>query len=310
MKENKSAYKTKFEWSYLKPVYWPSWVAVFFLLLIAILPLSVSDKLAYFLGGLARRINAKRRRIARQNIELCFPSLSEQEKKNFLRRNFRAQIRSVLHYGVFWWMPVPLLKRYFEIKGQENIEASRQAGRSVILLAAHSVALEASLAISYYYPVTGFIKIIKNKLINWLVFCGRSRLGAVLYRRESGLRPIIKDVRAGQVLLYFVDEDLGRERSIFAPFFGIEKATVPVLGRLAGVCNADVLPCMACYDEEQHKYVINVMPTLDDFPQQDDMLDAIKMNQYLEQAVNLCPDQYFWTFRLFRTRPGEEDKFY
>jgi lauroyl-KDO2-lipid IV(A) myristoyltransferase len=160
------------------------------------------------------------------------------------------------------------------------------------------------------YLGSGVFKPMKNKLVDWFVARGRSRHGSYLYSREAGLRPIIKDVRAGNVMFYLPDEDLGRERSIFAPFFGVEKATVPVLGKMAKVCKADVLPCMAEYDVKTRRYIIHILPPLKDFPSGDDYHDTVAMNVALEEIVRLCPTQYFWMMKLFKTRPQGQARIY
>lgn len=73
-------YNTEFKWSYLKPVYWGTWLAILCLWLIMFLPPVIQDKLANLLGYLARNINKKRRRIARKNIDTCFTDLTDEEK--------------------------------------------------------------------------------------------------------------------------------------------------------------------------------------------------------------------------------------
>jgi len=112
------------------------------------------------------------------------------------------------------------------------------------------------------------------------------------------------------MLFYFSDEVLGRERSFFAPLFGHAKATIPVLGRLAKSCHAEVLPLMGCYDYKKHQYQVRVLPALENFPQGDDLMDATLMNQSIETLVRLCPAEYFWTFKFFNTRPEGEAKIY
>ena len=304
-------YKVKFDMDFLKPTYWTTWLAVFVLFTFMFLPAKLTDFLGNVLGDLARNINNKRRRIARKNLELCFPDIGPLERKELLKKNFRAQMRSALHYGLFWWAPKFILKKRIILKGQEYIEESQKAGRSVIIMTSHSVGLEAAVsAVTMRYPISGPFKLMKNKVINWLVAKCRTRFGTIIYTREAGLRPIIKDVRAGQVMFYLPDEDQGKERSIFVPFFGVPKATIPVLGRLAKTCNADVLPCISCYDEKQHKYIVHILPALKDFPAGDDEKDTIRMNEAIEDTVRLCPAQYFWTLKLFRTRPDGEKKFY
>ena len=304
-------YDMSFKLEYLKPVYWGTWLAIIFLFFIMFLPVAAQDALANKMGDLFRNINKKRRRIARTNINLCFPELNEEEKKELIRRNFRHQARSILYYGLLWWAPKFMLSKRIVFRGQENIELSLKNKRSVIFMAAHSLGLEAAVsAATMSYPSSGPFNPMKNKLVDWFVAKGRARHGGILYTREAGLRPIIKDVRAGCTMFYLPDEDLGESRSIFAPFFGVQKASVPVLGRLAKSCKADVLPCMACYDEEKHQYVIHVLPAIKDFPRGDDYADAVAMNQALEQIIRLCPAQYFWTMKLFKTRPEGEPRFY
>jgi len=308
---SKLVYKTRFEWAYLKPVYWTSWLWVLLLYGFYVLPDGVTNWLANRLGDLARFSHKKRFLIAQKNIQLCFPDLSDAEKENLIKQHYRAQMRSVLHYGLVWWASRKTLAEKIIIKGQENIDASLKKGRSVIIMTSHSVGLEMAVsAITMRYPVSGPFKVLKNPVTNWFVAKGRTRFGTIIYSREAGLRPIIKDVQAGQLMFYLPDEDLGKDRSIFVPMFNVQKATVPVLGRLAKNCHADVLPCISCYDEKQKKYIIHVLPAMQDFPQGDDKLDATRMNQAIENTVHICPAQYFWTLRLFRTRPEGEERFY
>jgi len=304
-------YDTRFKMEYLKPAYWGVWLAVVFLWLFILMPAPLLDAVANKLGDLIRNVNKKRRRIARINIDLCFPELSDEEKKELIRQNYRHQARSFLYYGIIWWAPDFILKKRIVFEGRENIESSLANNRSVIFMAAHSLGLEAAVsAATLSYPSSGPFNPMKNKLVDWLVAKGRSRHGGILYTREAGLRPIIKDVRGGCTMFYLPDEDLGADRSIFAPFFGVEKASVPVLGRLSKSCRADVLPTMACYDEEKHRYVIHVLPAMKDFPTGDDYNDTLAMNKSLEKIIRLCPSQYFWIMKLFKTRPDGEAKLY
>jgi len=311
--KSKSAlvYDTRFKLEYLKPAYWGVWLAVVFLWLFIFLPAPLLDAVANKLGDLIRNVNKKRRRIARINIDLCFPELSDEEKKELIRQNYRHQARSFLYYGIIWWAPEFILKKRIVFKGRENIEKSLANNRSVIFMAAHSLGLEAAVsAATLNYPSSGPFNPMKNKLVDWLVAKGRSRHGGILYTREAGLRPIIKDVRGGCTMFYLPDEDLGADRSIFVPFFAVEKASVPVLGRLSKSCRADVLPTMACYDEEKHQYVIHVLPAMKDFPTGDDYDDTLAMNKSLEEIIRICPSQYFWIMKLFKTRADGQAKLY
>jgi lauroyl/myristoyl acyltransferase len=112
-------------------------------------------------------------------------------------------------------------------------------------------------------------------------------------------------------LIYPADEDLGAvSQCAFAPFFGVQKATVPVLGRLAKITRSKVFTCFSHYDFDRSRYVVRVLPPIQGLSGDDDVADAQAMNVSIEQAVNHCPEEYLWALRLFQTRPEGESSVY
>lgn len=127
-----------------------------------------------------------------------------------------------------------------------------------------------------------------------------------MYAREQGLRPVLRAIRGGRDFYYLADEDLGPQHTVFAPFFGIEKATVPALGRLAQMSAAKVIPAMGIYDVDKDQYALVLAKPLEDFPQGEELADTTQMNQALEALIRRYPEQYLWTQKLFKTRPERE----
>jgi len=78
------AYDARFKASYLKPAYWSTWISIALLWLVKLMPAARQDSLANIIGDLLRSMSAKRRRIARKNLQLCFPELKENEIKELL----------------------------------------------------------------------------------------------------------------------------------------------------------------------------------------------------------------------------------
>jgi len=275
----------------------------------------VLDRVGNRLGEYAAKKNRKRFNIARVNLSLCFPAKSEQDIEDMVLEHFRAQLRSAMHLFIVWWRPVFMVRRKIVREGFDQIDHYRQQGKQVIVLLCHSVGLDFAVAsISMDYNTNGPYKPMRNEVIDFMFTHGRSRFGAKfggkLFTREDGLRPLIKETRAGKVLIYLADEDLGGENPVFAPFFAEPKATIPVLGRMAKVCNAVVLPCVSCYDPEIRKYRVKMLPVIEDFPSGDDVVDSTAMNKAIESGVLECPSQYLWTFRYFQTRPEGEAPVY
>ena len=305
----------KFRWALLSPSHWPTWFGLILFFIFTLLPLGVVDRCALRLGKYAANKNKKRFNIARINLSLCFPDKSEAQIEKMVLGNFQAQIRSVLHYFIIWWRPVSWVRSKIETQGFEMIKHYQQQDKNVIILLTHNVGLEfACTAISMDYASTGPFKAMRNPVINWMIAWGRLRfgtkLGGKLFTREDGLRPLIREARAGSVLVYLADEDLGEQHSIFAPFYGVSKATLPVLGRLAKATDAVVLPCTSCYQPEKKKYLVKMLPRIEGLPSGDDVADSTMMNLAIQSAIEVCPVQYLWTLRYFQTRPEGEASVY
>lgn len=305
----------RFQLSFLHPRHWLVWVALLLFFIITLLPVSIIDWLGLRLGKIVASKNNKRFNIIKTNLALCFPDKSHAEIETMVVKNFQAQYRSLLHYYILWWRPGFVLRKKIHKTGFEQITHYQQQGKNIIILLVHTVGLDfAGVAISMDNKTTAPYKPVRNPVVDWLIANGRLRFGkpygSKLFTREDGLRPLIRETRSGTILVYLADEDLGKKSSIFAPFYGVQKATIPLLGRLAKSCDAVVLPCVSCYDTGRRRYSIQLLPKIEGFPVGNDEQDSQKMNQAIEQAVERCPAQYLWALRYFKTRPEGEKSVY
>ena len=144
---------------------------------------------------------------------------------------------------------------------------------------------------------------------------GRKRFGLMLVERQTGLRPLIRNILRGSVLYYLPDQDPGLQwnarGAVFAPFFGVTAATWATLGRLAELTEATVIPCATKILENGQGFEIIFNPALENFPTGDPIVDTETMNRAIEDLVREIPNQYFWVHRRFKTQPsGESDNPY
>ena len=300
-----------FKLSFIQPKFWLTWVGLMLFYLFSLLPLSVINMVGERLGEYVAKKNKKRFDIATVNLSLCFPEKTQAEIKTMLLDHARVHVRGLMQYGLIWWAPLSRLDKIIEVEGFEQIDQLLAQKRNIILLTCHHAGLEfTGIGLSRRYACSGPYKPLRNEVVNWVIARGRARLGTIAYTREEGFRPLIRDTRKGRLLIYLADEDLGADVSVFAPFFGVQKATISVLGRLTKSCDAAVLPCIACYDNEKSKYVVKLLPQIENFPSGDDVIDATMMNKAVEDMIHQCVMQYFWTLRLFQTRPPGEESLY
>jgi len=292
------------------PRYWPTWVGLGVFRLISLLPLPVLWVLGGALGDLVRLLDRRRRHVARRNLEACFPEMPAAERDTLLRGHFRALMRAALYTSVGWWASPRRLARLFQLENREILDQARAQGRPVILLTPHFVSLENTLWISHDYPTGVVYKKARNALVTRFMQRGRGRFGGGLYERDAFLKTFIKRLRAGEIMIYLPDQNPGRARGVFAPFFGVPAATLPALGRIAQSTGAAVIPCIPVLLPWGRGLRFRLQPALSDYPTGDVVADVTRMNQLIERAVREYPEQYIWVHRRFKVRPDPSEKFY
>ena len=305
--EKSAAGQANFEWSFFHPRYWLLWLFLILLRVLVFLPLPVLHIMGRAIGRVFYRVNEKRRRIARINIDLCFPELSGEEKDSLVLRHFEAYGANIFDLAICWWAPSSRLDRLTTVHGLERYLALIKQGRGVVLVTGHILTVDlCGQYISRYQAGVSMMKPLKNRLLNWMMYRGRMRNGNLMVTREQGMRPMVRYLRKGYTGYFMPDEDFGSPASVFAPFFGIESWTVTSLSMMARLGNADVLPIFMHSLPGGRGYELFIDPPLENFPSGDDLIDATNMNRALEKGIRKMPEMYAWTFKLFKTRPDGE----
>ena len=156
--------------------------------------------------------------------------------------------------------------------------------------------------LSRYWPGVSMMKRPSDPFLAWWLWRCRSRTGAQILMRDQGLRSLIKAMREGRCAYLMPDEDLDSKHSVFVPFFSTQAATLPVVGRLAAVTGAKVLPVITRLQDSGH-YQVCIGDPLTDFPTREDRLDAGRINGVFEASLRGALHQYLWTLKWFDTQP-------
>jgi KDO2-lipid IV(A) lauroyltransferase len=117
-------------------------------------------------------------------------------------------------------------------------------------------------------------------------------------------------MKANMPFIYPPDQDQGIKDGAFIPFFGIPAATMASVPRIALMTGAKVVPSITRMLPDSQGYVLTFYPAWENYPSGDDIADARRMNEFIEQRVLEMPEQYFWVHKRFKTRPEGEKKFY
>ena len=297
-------------WKFLSPQHWPAWLGLGIMRLGICLPYTWQLKLGSGIGGIIYRLMAKRRHIAATNIHLCLPELSPEEQEVLTRRFIHSAGMGIFEFALCWWASKKRLIKLAQYEGMEHIQHALQKGKGVILLTAHFTCMEiGGRLLSFCQPYRVVYKKAKNLLLDAIMVRGRERYGVksvYTYR----LRDMIIGLKHNEVILYAMDQDFGEKHSIFAPFMGVMTTTLTTLTRLAKMTGAVVVPYFPRRLNNGEGYKITILPPLEDFPSDDELKDATRINQIIEQAIREAPEQYLWAHRRFKTRPPGEKNVY
>lgn len=308
---NDLEYTPAFRLTFLSPKYWLTWLGVFVLWLLMLVPVSFRNKIASIIVTLTIKPSSRSTKIATTNISMCFPEKTDAEINEMVARFFYYKTRIFLDYSFLWFASERKLKTMYKIVNGDELKSLKASGNNVIFLTGHMLALDhGAQSLSFDNHILGLIKAIKNPVVDWLVARGRTRFNTRLYERAFGIKGIIASVKSGDQFFYLPDEDLSESRSEFVPFFNVQKATITALGRLAKICNAKIVPCVSIFNDVSGQYEVHFLPSLSEYPSGDKIADALKMNQVLEELILMAPEQYLWTFRFFKNRPAGEPSVY
>ncbi|CAI3787382.1 Lipid A biosynthesis lauroyltransferase [Pseudomonas sp. MM227] len=304
--------RPRFRRSFLHPRFWPLWLGLGALWLVVQLPYRALLRLGRWLGMGMYRVASERRRVAARNLELCFPQMPPVERKRLLKENFASTGIAFFEMAMSWWWPQARLARLAHIEGLEHLQAAQREGEGAILMALHFTTLEIGAALlGQRHTIDGMYREHRNALFDFVQRQGRERHNpdSLAVERED-VRGMIKLLRKGRAIWYAPDQDYGAKQSIFVPLFGIEAATVTATTHFARLGKARVIPFTQRRLEDGSGYRLVLHPPLQGFPGESEAADALRINQWVEQAVTECPEQYLWAHRRFKSRPVGAPKLY
>ena len=300
----------KFELAFLHPRYWVLWLSLSLLWLVILLPYPVLLMLGWVLGKLLYWVGGKRRKIARRNIELCFPELSEAERVRLLKQNFSNYGMALLETGMSWWWPAWRFNRLVKIEGLEYLDQLQ--GQGALLIAIHFTHLEiGAAALNLHRSIDGMHRPHKNRLYDYIQSKGRGNRNdeTITYPRKD-VRQVLQALKRGRIIWYAPDQDYGIKQGIFAPFMGVNAATVTATARFASSGKAKIIPLSQQRLSGGRGYKVTIHPPLEGFPQGDEYEDAVAINLLVEALIRQQPEAYMWVHRRFKTRPPGEPSLY
>jgi KDO2-lipid IV(A) lauroyltransferase len=250
-------------------------------------------------------------RIARTNMGICLPELSDQQRELLLKEHFKSLGVGLFETALAWWGSKPRIARLTQLDGTQHLRAALERGRGAILLSAHFTTLEIGgrvLCDQLSHEVNIMYRPTANAVLERFLARNRSHQAKRAIPRDD-VRTLITSLKANEPVWYAPDQAYRKKGAEMVPFFGIPAATNTATSRLARMTGAAVLP----YFQERlpsGQYRMVIYPMLENFPSDDPVADAKRFNALIEAQVRKVPEQYLWIHRRFKGLTADYPDYY
>lgn len=299
----------RFHWTFLLPQYWFIWFASGFLIFLSLLPWAVQWRFAKILSNIAWKTLGSRRKTTLKNLNLCFPHKTLEEIELDAKQVFFNGVLGYFEAVNSWYSPKWFASR-IHVHGIEHLKNHK--GRGILLLGSHTTLLDAGgFVSSCFFNLDVVYRPQNNSLLNFLIIKSRSRVYESQIPKND-MKELIKKLKQGHAIWYSPDQDFGLKQGVMAPFFNVPAATLTAHRRLMNITDAVAIPLFfyRTGDLENPQYHVHLEPALNNFPSSDEIRDATRVNQILENQIKMYPTQYMWFHRRFKTRPNGEKSLY
>ncbi|HAU8262856.1 MAG: kdo(2)-lipid IV(A) palmitoleoyltransferase [Enterobacteriaceae bacterium] len=300
-----------FKRAFLHPRHWGTWAGLGLLWLLVQLPYPLLSHLGETLGKLARPFLKRRERIARRNLELCFPNMDDELREAMIEKNFMSLGMALFETGMAWFWPDSRVRRWFDVEGYQNLVTAQASQRGVMVVGVHFMSLElGGRVMGLCQPMMATYRQHNSELMEWVQTRGRMRSNKSMIDRRN-LKGLVSELKKGEAVWFAPDQDYGSKGSTFAPFFSVENAATTngtyVLSRLSG---ASMLTVTMVRKADRSGYSLHIGKAMTDYPAKDEHEAASYINKVIEREILRAPEQYLWIHRRFKTRPPGEASLY
>jgi KDO2-lipid IV(A) lauroyltransferase len=266
--------------------------------LLSLFPLSVLHTLGAALGWLVYATSPSYRRRLRGNLDRAGHG-------GQLRAAIAESGKAILELPFVWCAPQARVTRHVTMENWELVQRQLDSGKGIVFLTPHlgcfeltaqQVSLRVELTVMYRPP--------RKSALKPLVEGARARQHMHLAPANlSGVRMLVKALKGGQPVGVLPDQVPQQGEGVWAPFFGRDAYTMTLPAKLAQLGKADILLVYAERLPRGRGYAIRFVPFEGELSG-DAAQQAASINRAMEQLIERCPSQYFWSYNRYKRPQG------
>ena len=255
------------------------------------------------IGGLIGRFigpKLKVTQIARENIRLAMPELSEERIEKIIIGMWDNLGRVITEYAHMAKLTSKQIDELVRIEGQENLDALIKT-KGGFLMTGHLANWEMIAAVTFYRdcPLHVVYRKANNPYIDKMIYdIRRNHHISSSAKGPVGARQIIKSLKKGGRISMLVDQK--QNDGIAVHFFGIPAMTAPAIANLALRYDYPIYPArIVRTDNNKFRYIfypaIKVKKTGNE--RTDILALMTQINLILEGWIREYPEQWFWVHK-------------
>ncbi len=275
------------------------------------LPIRVRIRIGRGLGWLIRKIKF-RQKVIQRNIELMYPKLEPNEKKQLERDAYSHLGKLASEIPLIFSGLKKFADKNSKLIGSEHWKKAHASQKGVIFLSSHVgnweiMAATGALAGMDLMMVT---KQLKPAWFHKRVEAGRKRALVQATYEPRTVRDIFRHLKRNGTIGMVLDQYAGPPVGYRVPFFGQWVGTSSALATLVKRTGAVVLPVVN-YRKADGTYVVEVgksVPWIESELEREIAVNTANYAKILEQQVRNHPEQWLWTHRRFKGKLGPIDE--
>lgn len=285
-------------------------LATFFL---RILPRVLGNLIIKTLAVVAYYLDFRHRHIARVNLTIAFPNLSQKARNSIARKSFQNTAMNLLEISRLPDLNADNIKSLVTYDSEFGLNHYREAcakGKGILYLTGHFSAWELLPAAHalYGYPLSFVTRPMDNEFLDRYMLMLRESKGNSVLTKKNSTRSILQRLKAGSGVGILIDQNTSLQEGVFVDFFGVPAATTTGMTILALHTESPVLPGYLT-PMRNGRYTIKFLPPFEPVRtgnmQHDLAVTTRRFNEVLEQIIREQPESWLWGHKRWKYQPPE-----
>ncbi len=288
-----------------------SYLGVFLIKLVSLLPFSVLYILSDFFYIVIYHIIGYRKKVVRENLKNAFPNLNDKERKIIEKKFYHHLCDVFIETTKLSSFTEEELKKRVKIKNSERFYQLIEQGRNITVVFGHYHNWEwFAQALPIYIPITtyGIYKPLHNKIFDKLFYDMRTRFGIVALPMQTSMRTLIKNSHKQFSIAVIADQTPSSSDTNYWTKF-LEQDTPVFMGTEKISNHFDCVVAFMDINQVKRGYLEFEFVILAENTAELKEYEVTELHtRYLEKRIKEKPEFWLWSHRRWKHKASDAVK--